>query len=175
MKNADKSETSLKQAEEYYRKAIQLSQTELGDHELTSSCYKNLGDLFLQNRNPYLAEREYTTARNMRENLGLDASERYVFLLNNLGICLTECRRTYKAIEILEGARDTAEKLAESNKPTVCKAKVYTSLAIAYDFKQKHSEASYYASEAMKFKEALNQINHHKLLKIISKQHSESN
>ena len=38
LKNADKSETSLKQAEEYYRKAIQLSQTELGDHELTSSC-----------------------------------------------------------------------------------------------------------------------------------------
>ena len=178
LKNADKSETSLKQAEEYYRKAIQLSQTELGDHELTSSCYKNLGDLFLKNRNllgPYLAEREYTTAKKMRENLGLDASERYVFLLNNLGICLTECRRTYKAIEILEGARDTAEKLAESNKPTVCKAKVYTSLAIAYDLKQKHSEASYYASEAMKFKEALNQINHHKLLKIISKQHSESN
>ena len=40
------SETSLERAENCYKEAIQLSQKELGEHELTSSCHKYLGDLF---------------------------------------------------------------------------------------------------------------------------------
>ena len=148
----DASKTSLKRAEEYYREAIQLSQGELGDHELTSSCCKNLGDLFFTIKEHKLAEKEYTIAKKMRENLGLDASERHVLLLNNLGNCLRETNRAKEAIEVLESARDTAEKLAESDEPTVCKTKVYTSLAIAYDSVRMKSEASVrYAKKAMEF------------------------
>ena len=142
-------EVPLKQAQKYYEEAVHLSQNDLGEHELTSSCYKNLGDLLLDN--PKIAEEKYTTAKSMRENLGLDASARHVLLLNNLGKCLRETDRANEAIEVLEKARDTAEKLAESDEPTVCKTKVHTSLAIAYDLVQKKSDAVHYAKKAMEF------------------------
>ena len=139
-----------KQAQKYHEDAVQLSQDNLGEHELTSSCYKNLGDLLLKN-DPEVAEQKYTIAKSMRENLGLDASERHVLLLNNLGKCLTVTSRAKEAIEVLESARDTAEKLAESDEPNVCKTKVYTSLAIAYNLVKKYSKAVYYANKALKF------------------------
>ena len=153
-KKISASKMSSKQAEEYYREAIKLSQGHLGDHELTSSCHKYMGDLFLKTWKHVPAEKMYTIAKQMREKLGLDASERHVLLLNNLGICLSKTNRPNEAIEVLERARDTAEKLAESDEPNKCKAKVYTSLAIAYDLaEQKCSEAVYYAKKAMEFRE----------------------
>ena len=151
LNNQDASKKSLEQAEEYYRKAIKLSQDELGDHELTSSCHKCLGDLFFTIHKLMLAEKEYTVAKKMREDLRLDASERHVLLLNNLGKCLSETNRAKRAIEVLECARDTAEKLAESDEPNVCMTKVYTSLAIAYDSLWMKSEAVRYAEKAMEF------------------------
>ena len=139
----------FKQAQKNYEEAVRLSQNDLGQHELTSCCYKNLGDLLLDN--PKLAEEKYTTAKSMRENLGLDASEKHVLVLNNLGKCLRETDRVDEAIEVLESARDTAEKLAESDEPTFCKTKVYTSLAIAYNLVQEKSDAVRYAKKAMEF------------------------
>ena len=139
----------FKQAQKNYEEAVRLSQNDLGQHELTSWCYKNLGDLLLDN--PKLAEEKYTIAKSMRENLGLDASERHVLVLNNLGKCLRETDRVDEAIEVLESARDTAEKLAESDEPTLCKTKVYTSLAIAYNLVQEKSDAVRYAKKAMEF------------------------
>ena len=149
----DESKKSSDKAEEYYREAIRLSKNDLGDHELTSSCYKSLGDLFLNIKKPNLAEKEYATATEMRENLELDTSERHVYLLNNLGICLTKDKRANEAIEVLENARDMAEKLAESDEPNVCKTKVYTSLAIAYESVENYSDAVNYAQKALKFVE----------------------
>ena len=160
--------TEYYKAENCYREAIRLSQNDLGDHELTSSCYKSLGDLFLNIKKPNLAEIEYTTAKVMRENLGLDASERHVFLLNNLGQCLTIEKRANEAIEVLESARDMAEKLAESDEPNVCKTKVYTSLAIAYDSVENYSDAVNYAQKALKFEKAIHGIQQSKLRKILS-------
>ena len=162
------SEKSCEIAEEYYREAIRLSKNDLGDHELTSSCYKSLGDLFLKIKKPDLAEKEYTTAKELRENLGFDASERHVFLLNNLGQCLTLYKRANEAIEILESARDMAEKLAESDEPNVCKTKVYTSLAIAYDSVEKDSDAVNYAKKALKLEKFIHEIKQNKLRKILS-------
>ena len=139
----------FKQAQKNYEEAVRLSQNDLGQHELTSCCYKNLGDLLLDN--PKLAEEKYTIAKSMRETLGLDASERHVLVLNNLGKCLRETYRVDEAIEVLESARDKAQKLAESDEPTFCKIKVYTSLAIAYNLVQKKSDAVRYAKKAMEF------------------------
>ncbi len=148
----DESKTSWKEAKNYYKKAIRLCQNDLGDHELTSSCYKSLGDLFLQINEPNRAGKEYTTAKEMRENLGLDASKSHVFLLKNIGSCLTKCKRPNEAIEPLESARDMAEKLAENDEPTDYKAKVYTSLAFAYNSLKKDSEnAVKYAKKALEF------------------------
>ena len=140
----------LKQAQKYYEEAVQLSQDNLGEHELTSSCYKNLGDLlFIE---PKVAEKIYITAKTMRENLGLHTSESHVRLLNNLGKCFSRTlSRANEAIEVLESARDTAEILPESNELTFSKTKVYTSLAIAYDLVQKKSDAVRYAKKAMEF------------------------
>ena len=168
-------EIPWKQARNYYEEAVQLSQENLGEHELTSSCYKNLGDLL--SKHPDLAEKNYTIAKKMWENLGLDSSERYVLLLNNLGICLSKAWRVQEAIKILESARDRAEKLAESDEPTVCKTKVYTSLAIAYYLVDRHSEeAVRYAKKANEFgqiRKIIRKGAHEKILRIlqINKQH----
>jgi tetratricopeptide (TPR) repeat protein len=162
-------ENAKKKSQEYYEEAIELSKEHLGEHELTSSCYKNFGDLFLTIQEHKLAEEKYTTAKRMRENLGLNASERHVFLLNNLGICLTKSKRVNQAIEILESARDMGEKLAESDEPNVCKTKVYTSLAIAYDSEGKHSDAVNYAHKALTFVKAINKEKLNKLQIIVSK------
>ena len=154
LKKINASKTSSTKAEKYYKEAIKLSQDELGDHELTSSCHKSLGDQFLTMKKHKLAEKEYTIAKNIRENLGLDGSERHVHLLNNFGKCLSEIDRAEEAIEIFESARDTAEKLAESEELTVCKTKVYASLAIANNLVQKYSKAVYYAKRALEFDSA---------------------
>ena len=140
------SKMSSTKAEKYYREAIKLSQDELGDHELTSSCHKSLGDLLFTTKKDELplAETEYTIAKNMREKFGLDASERHVHLLNNLGQCLSESNRPNEGNDVLESARDTAEKLAENDEPTFCKTKVYASLAIA-------NNSVYYAKKALEF------------------------
>ena len=130
LKNTSEADAAFEQAEKYYRDAIELSKVNLGEqHLLTLWIYKNLGDLFLTDKKHDQAEEMYTLARNISENLGLDATEKYVLLLKNLGVCLTESDRASEAIQILKRAGEIAEKLAESNEPNECTLKVYTSLA----------------------------------------------
>ena len=149
----------LEEAEAYFKEAIELSKEKLGEHELTAWCHKCLGDLFLTTEKFKEAEVEYNVVKKIRENLGLDAHERYVFVLNNLGRCLTMNGQTDRAIEILKSARDMAEKLAKSDKPNRCKTRVYASLAIAYDLKGENSDAAKYADKALKLKKALHPDN----------------
>ena len=100
------------------------------------------------------AERMYTIAKKIREDLGLDASEKHVYLLNNLGRCKMFSNRANEAIETLEKARDMADKLAKNDNPNHCKAKVYTSLAFAHHSAQKYSQnAVKYAKKAMEFEQ----------------------
>ena len=128
--NTRKADEALQQAQKYYNDAIELSKVNLGENPLTSWIHKNLGDLFLTtNKNLNQAEQMYIFAKNMSENLGLDASFGYVLLLNNLGKCLSKANRVNEAIQVLERARDIADKLDESNEPDEGTLKVYTSLA----------------------------------------------
>ena len=172
-KNGKEADQAFKKAKTYYRDAIKLSKNNLGEHQLTSWCHKTLGVLFLTNKEPEQAEEMYMSAKKMLENLDLDTSEEYVLLLRNHGICLTESNRAEKAVEVLKKARDIAEKLAESDKPTVCKTKVYTSLAIAYRSLCNYLNARYYANKAFEFnqledfikkyeRDKLKEILHHK-------------
>ena len=175
LKKSNASKTSFSKANEYYREAIQLSESDLGGHELTSSCYKHSGDLFLTTKEFNLAEKEYTTAKNMRENVGLDTSEKYAFILKNLGGCLIEKTvfnretRAKEAIEVLEKACDIGEKLPKSAKlENVLLPRAYASLAIAYDLAQKNLEAVDYANKAMKMTESIiPKYHYNKLLKIL--------
>ena len=170
LENTNQANAAFEQAEKYYRDAMELSKVNLGEqHLLTSWIYKNFGDLFLTNNKPEQAEEMYIFAKNLLENLGLDATEKYVLLLKNLGICLTQSSRANGAIQILKRARDIAEELAENEEPNECKAKVYMSLAIAYDSLHKDSEAVYYATEAQKIEKFLNKIDRYKLGRIVSK------
>ncbi|XP_028416013.1 uncharacterized protein LOC114539569 [Dendronephthya gigantea] len=126
------SSESPKKAEKNYKEALQLSLNNLGEHELTSACYKNLGDFYLLLRVNEKAIEMYTNAKRIRENLDLEASGKHVNLLSNYGKCLIRVRRVEEAIVHLEIARNIAEKLAINDEPNQCKAKIYTSLAIAY-------------------------------------------
>ena len=160
-----------KQAEKYCEKAIQLSESYLGD-ELTSSCHKHLGDLFFTAKKHKLAEKEYTTAKHMREKLGLDTSENYAFILKNLGGCLRESERANEAIEVLEKACNIVEKLPESPKlENVLLPRTYALLAIAYDLVQKNPEAVDYANKTMELisgqERIIGKFLYNKLLKII--------
>ena len=146
-------EKSKKIAQTFYEEALKLSQDDLGEHELTSACYKYLGDQFLTVRNNDKAEEMYTLAKEMRENLGLNVSEKHVFLLKNLGKCLTFCSRLNEAIIHLETARETVEKLSDSDEPNACKATVYASLAIAHNWYNNSKDAVKYAKKALEFKQ----------------------
>jgi tetratricopeptide (TPR) repeat protein len=164
----NESNESSGQAEEYYRRAEILSKKHLDEHELTSTCYKFLGDLFLANKKYEFAVEWYIAEKEMRKRLGLELGTQ---LLNNLTICLMKSNRANEAIEVLESARDTVEKMVESDKAKSRKAKVYTSLAKAYDLVQNNSEAVKYAHKALELQKDTNIINRKdlgKLHKIVS-------
>jgi tetratricopeptide (TPR) repeat protein len=161
--------SSLEEAQKCYEEVIKLSQENLGEHELTASCYKGFGDLLLTKGKSKLAEEKYIIAKKMRDDLDLNASKTHILLLSNLGRCLTKNGQATKAIEILEGARDMAQKLSESDVSNVCKTKVYASLAIAYDSAGKNTDAVHYAKKALELEEAIYDKNTlKKLRKIVS-------
>ena len=112
------------QAEKYYKEAIELAETNLGEHELTSACYKSLGDLLFSSKQNERAMKNYQAARQMREQLNLVTSKEYAFLLNNTGSCLIYMKHYPEANRILEEAK----KLVEDGGPPHCKKKVDQSL-----------------------------------------------
>jgi tetratricopeptide (TPR) repeat protein len=164
----NESKDSSRQAEEYYREAVTLSEKHLDERKLTSTCYKYSGDLFLANEKYEVAVEWYIAEKEMRKSLGLELGTR---LPNNLAVCLMESNRVNEAIEVLESARDTVEKMVESDKVKTRKAMSYTSLAKAYDLVQNNSEAVKYAHKALELEKDTNIINRKdlgKLHKIVS-------
>ena len=131
-KDKRKNKESMEGARKYYEEAIQQAEEYLGEHEETSACYTSLGHLFFTERKSKNAMEYYKKARHMRETLKLDTSEAYVYLLNNIAKCLMFTSGHDEATEILEKARDLAEKLAGDDDLTSCKGKVYASLAENY-------------------------------------------
>jgi hypothetical protein len=111
-------------AEKYYEKAITIAANNLGDHELTSVCYKVLGDLLLLMKDNERAKKCYENAKQMREQLNLVTSKEYVLLLHNLGRCLTYMKYYHKAHEILEEAQKLvmAHKIDDGSQD--CKEKI---------------------------------------------------
>ena len=84
------SENAMEKAQLFYEEALKLSQNVFGEHELTSTCFKNFGDLFLTTKRYEAAESNYKFAGEMQENLDLHASKSHAYLLKNFGTCLKE-------------------------------------------------------------------------------------
>ena len=141
----EKSKELSKKAQKHYEEAIEISQNELGEHELTSSCCKALGDIFLKIKNYDKAEKMYNIAKEIREALGVRTSRKHVFLLNNIGIVLTRTGRANEAISMLKTH-------AERDELDACRGKVCKTLAFAHDSLQMYSEdVANYARISLEF------------------------
>ena len=144
----DKSEEYMNCAKLLYKKALLLAKELLGDHELTCTLYKQLGDLLFNWHKNEEALAYYCEAIRLRKELKLDSNEQFVFLLKNYGACLSFSNRSEESVEKLKEARDIAEKLTD--KHTSCRAKVYSQLArVYYYWKLDCQEAAGYARTGM--------------------------
>ena len=121
----DREECS-KRAEKFYKKAIELAEDNLNEHEQTAACYKALGDMLLMRKDNDQAMQYYKKAKQMREQLNLVTSGQYGLLLNNMGRCLTYTKNFSEAKKILQEAL----KLAEDGEQLESKEKVRESLKI---------------------------------------------
>ena len=150
----DKYNKHMNCAKSLYSEALSLSKEVLGEHELTCTLNKVLGDLFLNLRKNEEALRHFSDAANLRKTLKLDSNEPFVFLLKNCGTCLSYLGRFNESVEKLEEARDIADKLAV--KSTRCRALVYYQLAMTFShWKPDCQEAVKYAKTAMEMQTLL--------------------
>ena len=160
----------MEKAKSHYQNALTLTKDILGDHELTSTCHKVLGDLFLVWRKKHLALASYSAAKEMYKKLRLDSSESMAILLKNYGRCLFFLRRHEESVQQLNEARDIADKLAEQNKPTICRANVYSTLAqILRCWKPDCQEAMPYARKAIEMQEFLDEARLSNMKTIVEK------
>ena len=111
--NKMKDEEAL--AEEKFQMAIELSEKSLGDHELTSSSYKKLGDLYFKWKKKVEALNCYDKASEIHERLELsNCSISSLTLLKNRGSCLSRLNRAEEAVRILDEAYYLMEKFPEN-------------------------------------------------------------
>ena len=141
-------------AKSLYNEALLLAMELLGDHELTCTLHKLLGDLLFNWRKNEEALAYYRKAITLRKKLKLHSNEQFVFLLKNCGACLSFADHFEESVGKLKEARDIADKLAE--KHTSCRAKVYYQLARTYRYwKPDCQEAAGYARTGMEMQEML--------------------
>ncbi|CAB3978152.1 E3 ubiquitin- ligase DZIP3 [Paramuricea clavata] len=144
----------LGRAKSFYNRALSSAKELLGDHKLTSACHKYLGDLYFTMRKYKEALPHYSAAIQLRRKLQLDSNEPFVYLLKNYGLCLSYLLRFNESVDVLNEARDIADKLAEPG--TLCRASVYLALArMCRRWKPDCQEAAKYAYAAMEMKGSL--------------------
>ena len=169
-KNTEKNESEMEKAKGYFQKALALTKDLLGDHKLTSTCHKVLGDLFLTWRKKDLALASYSAAKEMYKKLRLDCSESMANLLKNYGGCFSFLRRYEESVQQLNEARDIAEKLDEQNKHTLCRANVNSTLAeVLKRWKPDCQEAMPYARKAIEMQEFLDEARLSNMKTIVEK------
>ena len=139
----------------YYYEALGKSEQSLGDHELTLSCYKRLGDIKMQKKDNEDALEYYDKAEKNREVLGItDSSVSTVYFFKNRGSCLYYLGRHQEALQVLKEACDLVEKLPGDN--IHCKFLVYSRLAEVLN-KQECGcpESKQYAKKALEVRKKL--------------------
>ena len=154
----EKYEEYMKCAKSFSSQALSTSQELLGDHELTCISNKVLGDLYSLWRKNDEALLYYSSAIKLSKKLKLDSNEPFVYLLKNYGSCLSFLHHFDESVEILNEARDIADKLAQKHSP--CRASVYCALAGTYRaWKPDCKEAAKYANAAIEIGESLDSRN----------------
>jgi hypothetical protein len=149
-KDKEKYKEYMNCAKWLYNQALSLAKESLGDHELTCTCHKSLGDLCIKNEEALMY---YSDAIKLRKKLQLDSNEPFVYLLTNYGSCLFYCGRFEESVETLHEARNIAEKLGEKRPFT---ANVYFSLARTFrSWKPDSQEFAKYAKAAKEMKDLL--------------------
>ncbi|CAB4002996.1 E3 ubiquitin- ligase DZIP3 [Paramuricea clavata] len=156
----------LECAKSFYNQALSSAKELLGDHELTGACHKYLGDVYFTMWKNEEALPHYSDAIQLRRKLQLDSNEPFVYLLKNYGLCLSFLSRINESVDVLNEARDIADKLAERG--TLCRANVYFALArMCRRWKPDCQEAAKHAYAAMEMKGSLHPNNVKTLEKII--------
>ena len=149
-KDKEKYKEYMNCAKWLYNQALSLAKESLGDHELTCTCHKSLGDLCIKNEEGLMY---YSDAIKLRKKLQLDSNEPFVYLLTNYGTCLFYCGRFEESVETLHGAQNIAEKLGEKRP---CTANVYFALATTFlSWKRNSQEFAKYAKAAKEMKDLL--------------------
>ena len=162
----EKYESYMICAYEHYKRALMLVDKYMGDHELKSTCYKLLGDLFLDWRKPEEALTYYGHAKSMHNKLRFDASEGIVYLLKNYGLCFDRLGQVDKAMQQLNEARDIADKLEKLHTPG--RAQVYFTMANILNYRKLDSQdVVKYAKVALELKKFLTKHNAAKMEQII--------
>ena len=162
----EKHERYMSCAENHYKRALMLADEFLGNHELTSHCYKVLGDLFFSWQKYEEALTYYKNAKNLHRSLRLDSGESMVYLLKNYGSSFWKIGRHAEAVEQLYEARDIADKLAEQHTP--CSASLYFRLVeVLNDWKPGCPEAKEHAKVAIEMKEFLKEASVQKMEQVI--------
>ena len=149
-KDKEKYEEYTNCAKALYNQALSSAKESLGDHELTCTCHKLLGDLYIKNKEALMY---YSDAIKLRKKLQLDFNEPFMYLLKNYGSCLFYRGRFEESVETLHEARNIAEKLGEKRP---CTANVYYALARTFrSWKPGSQEAAKYAKAAVEMKDLL--------------------
>lgn len=148
-------------AEEQFNEALDIYQQVLGEHVLTASVYRWLGDFYLFHGEKSLGSAEdqhksiklYEKALAMFDNLGMRETRECILSLTNLGICHQSQGDRQKAMKLYQTSWNIAERELRDDH----KWKIYVKTQIAYWHKVMGNleDAGVHKNEAMQMSERL--------------------
>ena len=148
-------------AEEQFNEALDIYQEVLGEHVLTASVYRALGDFYLFHGEKSLGSAEdqhkstelYEKALAMFDNLGMKETKECILSLTNLGICHQSQGELQEAMKLYQTSWNIAERELRDDH----KWKIYVKTQIAYWHKVTGNmeDARVHKNEAMQMSERL--------------------
>ena len=149
------------EAEEQFNEALDIYQEVLGEHVMTASVYRGLGDFYLFHGEKSLGSAEdqqksiklYEKAIDMFGNLGMGETKECILSLTNLGICRQLQGELQEAMKLFEESWNIAERELQDDH----KWKIYVKTQIAYLYKVMGNieEATVHKNEAMQMSDRL--------------------
>ena len=148
-------------AEEQFSEALDIYQQVLGEHVLTASVYRWLGDFYLFHGEKSLGSAEdqhksielYNKALAMFDNLGMRETKECILSLTNLGICHQSQGELQEAMKLYQTSWNIAERELRDDH----KWKIYVKTQIAYWHKVMGNmkDATLHKNEAIQMSERL--------------------
>ena len=148
-------------AEEQFNEALDIYQQVLGEHVLTASVFRGLGDFYLFHGEKSLGSAEdqhksmklYEKALAMFDNLGLSETKECILSLTNLGICCQSQGELQEAMKLYQTSWNIAERELRDDH----KWKIYVKIQIAFLHKVMGNmeDARVHKNEALQMSERL--------------------